>query len=65
MTLTVKTSTLIKTITRDGRIIAVKHATQTDAWNRFYLSPDIKEKFVKAVENKAYIPSRVAEIIMA
>ncbi|AEO54495.1 hypothetical protein MYCTH_2297126 [Thermothelomyces thermophilus ATCC 42464] len=65
MTLTIKSSSLIKHITRDGRTIALKYATQTDAWNRSYLSSDVAEKFVKAVENKAYIPPDVTEIIMA
>ncbi|KAK4251308.1 hypothetical protein C7999DRAFT_28038 [Corynascus novoguineensis] len=65
MTRTIKSSSLIKTIARDGRTIALKYATQTDAWSRFYLSSDVQEKFVKAVEKKAYIPSNVTEIIMA
>lgn len=65
MPLTIKAASLIKNITRDGRIIAIKYATQTDAWNRPYLSSDVEEKFVKAVEKKAFIPSNVTEIIMA
>ncbi|KAI1163242.1 hypothetical protein F5B18DRAFT_322741 [Nemania serpens] len=65
MTLTIKATSFIKTISRDGWTIALKYATKTDAWNRSYLSPDVEDKFVKGVENKAYIPSNVTEIIMA
>ncbi|KAI0539964.1 hypothetical protein GGR58DRAFT_499589 [Xylaria digitata] len=65
MALNIKATSFIKAILRDGRIILLKYATQTDAWNRSYLSSEVENRFVKAVENMAYISSNITEIIMA
>jgi len=53
----------IKTIMNAGRPIALKYATETDAWKRYALSTDVQEGFTKAME-KAAVPSGATTAIM-
>ena len=51
-----------KTVT--GRIINVKYATRTETWTRPFLSPEIQEEVVKAIET-ADVPENAVTAIMA
>ena len=56
-------SSIIKTIMNGGQSIALKYATETDTWKRYYLSSDVQEKFTKAME-KADVPTGATTAIM-
>lgn len=53
-----------KVATRGGRQINVKFANETDAWRRTYLSQEIRDHFIKAME-KADVPPAATTAIMA
>ncbi|KAM3416193.1 hypothetical protein BST61_g7799 [Cercospora zeina] len=58
------TSNLIKTISKGGRQIKVMFASETTNWRRTFLSSDVRENFVQALE-KAEIPAGATKAIMA
>ena len=61
---TVIDSALIKTLSKGGRQIKVMFASETSDWRRTFLSPGVRDGFVKALE-KAEIPAGATEAIMA
>lgn len=57
-------STLIKSITKNGNSFALKYATQTETWNRTYLTQSVKDDFSNAIE-KADVPANAASATLA
>jgi hypothetical protein len=57
-------SSFIKNITKSGRSIDCKFATQTETWNRSQLAESMQDAFVEAVK-KADVPANATTAIMA
>lgn len=57
-------SALIKQITKNGKNLALKYATQTETWTRTYLAQSVKDDFSRVIE-KADVPAKAATATLA
>lgn len=57
-------STLIQQITKNGKTLALKYATQTETWTRTYLAQSVKDDFSETI-GKADVPANAASAILA